>query len=148
MTIDPEIIRPVRVLPPTTPFMRIAVLAAACALGGAAYALAPIIGARGQAACGAVCFILIVASCSMNLYAVNWRTIGWGVALQLALAIAILKLEIGGVRPGYALFAAIIFHGINGLNIILKDTFPHWWSKHDQPSSFWRVLALSFERGL
>lgn len=44
----------------------------------------------------------------------------------------------------YALFAAIIYHGINGLNIILKDTFPQWWSKHDQPGSFWRVIALSF----
>ncbi len=43
----------------------------------------------------------------------------------------------------YALFAAIIYHGVNGLNIILKDTFPNWWTKHQQPNSFWRVIVLS-----
>jgi concentrative nucleoside transporter, CNT family len=38
---------------------------------------------------------------------VSWRTVGWGMALQLALALLILKLEIGGVRPGYAFFSKI-----------------------------------------
>ena len=94
-------------LPPTTVGLRVGVLAAVVALGGAAYLLAPIIGPRGQAAFGAVCFILVVAACSMNLHAVNWRTIGWGIALQLMLAVMILKFEIGGVRPGYELFTAI-----------------------------------------
>jgi CNT family concentrative nucleoside transporter len=72
-----------------------------------AYLFAPVVGPRGQAAAGAVCFILIVAACSMNLHAVNWWTIGWGIALQLGLAMAILKFQIGGMRPGYALFTAI-----------------------------------------
>ena len=43
----------------------------------------------------------------------------------------------------YALFAAIVYHAINGLNIILRDTFPNWWNKHLQPNSFWKVMVLS-----
>lgn len=43
----------------------------------------------------------------------------------------------------YALLAAIIYHAINGLNIIIKDTFPAWWDKHLQANSFWKVIALS-----
>ena len=42
------------------------------------------------------------------------------------------------------LVAAVLFHGVNGLKIILNDTFPHWWSKHAERSSFWRVTATSF----
>ncbi|MBP7690771.1 MAG: succinate dehydrogenase, cytochrome b556 subunit [Anaerolineales bacterium] len=43
----------------------------------------------------------------------------------------------------YFLLAAIVYHAINGLNIIIKDTFPGWWDKHLQASSFWKVIALS-----
>jgi CNT family concentrative nucleoside transporter len=38
---------------------------------------------------------------------VNWRTVGWGIALQLGFAVAILKLEVGGVRPGYQFFSRV-----------------------------------------
>ncbi|HSC29875.1 MAG TPA: nucleoside transporter C-terminal domain-containing protein [Vicinamibacterales bacterium] len=60
---------------------------------------------RLQAVAGIVCFVAVVAACSANLRAVNWRTVGWGMALQLGLALFILKLEVGGVRPGYAFFS-------------------------------------------
>ncbi|MBL8057961.1 MAG: hypothetical protein JNK29_14750 [Anaerolineales bacterium] len=43
----------------------------------------------------------------------------------------------------YFLFAAIVYHAINGLSIIIKDTFPSWWDKHLQANSFWKVIALS-----
>jgi concentrative nucleoside transporter, CNT family len=83
--------------------------AAAVALGAPllAWAASGIVGVRGQAAAGAVCFIAVCALASTNLRAVNWRTVGWGIALQLALAFLILKFEIGGVRPFYAFFAAV-----------------------------------------
>jgi succinate dehydrogenase cytochrome b556 subunit len=42
------------------------------------------------------------------------------------------------------LVAAVLFHGVNGLKIILNDAFPHWWSKHDERQSFWRVAVLTF----
>ncbi|MGD9905493.1 MAG: NupC/NupG family nucleoside CNT transporter [Vicinamibacterales bacterium] len=72
-----------------------------------AWLLGDLVGPRGQAAGGAVCFVSLCALCSTNLRAVNWRTIGWGIAIQVTLALLILKVEIGGVRPGYAFFSAV-----------------------------------------
>jgi CNT family concentrative nucleoside transporter len=72
-----------------------------------AWLAADIVGYRGQAAAGAVCFIAICALASTNLRAVSWRTVFWGIALQLALALFILKFSIGDFRPGYALFSAV-----------------------------------------
>ena len=43
----------------------------------------------------------------------------------------------------YFLFAAIVYHAVNGLNIVLKDTFPTWWNRHLQPNSFRKIIALS-----
>jgi succinate dehydrogenase cytochrome b556 subunit len=40
------------------------------------------------------------------------------------------------------LVVAVIYHGVNGLKIILGDTFPHWWTKRDERQSFWRVAVL------
>jgi CNT family concentrative nucleoside transporter len=84
-------------------------VAAGIALGAPllAWMLSDLIGYRGQAAAGALCFIAICALFSTNLRAVSWRTVWWGIALQLALAIFILKFAIGDVRPGYALFSAV-----------------------------------------
>jgi CNT family concentrative nucleoside transporter len=69
--------------------------------------LGAVAGYRAQAAAGALCFIAIVAACSPNLALVNWRTVLWGIALQLSLALVILKLSVGGRRPGYELFSAV-----------------------------------------
>jgi len=66
-----------------------------------------LIGPRGRAAAGAICFVSLVAVFSPNLRLVNWRTVMWGIALQVALALLILKVNVGGVRPGYAFFSAI-----------------------------------------
>jgi CNT family concentrative nucleoside transporter len=83
------------------------------ALGLAAYALREVITVRGQAVAGVFCFFGAVALFSANLRAVNWRTIGWGVALQLGLALFILKFRVYGLeslgirdgyRPGFELF--------------------------------------------
>jgi CNT family concentrative nucleoside transporter len=79
--------------------------AAALALG--AWLFAGVIGFRGQAAAGALCFIAIVAACSSDLRRVNWRTVLWGMGLQLAFALLILRFQIGDWRPGYEFFAAI-----------------------------------------
>lgn len=62
---------------------------------------------RVQGLLGVICFISIVAAFSRDLRAVSWRTVAWGIALQLGLALFILKLEIGGVRPGYAFFSRV-----------------------------------------
>ena len=77
-------------------------------LGCAAYLAQNIIGPRGQAALGALCFLGIVAACSANLRAVNWRTVGWGIGLQVGLGLFIIKFTIFGIRPGYEMFNAIV----------------------------------------
>ena len=41
------------------------------------------------------------------------------------------------------LVAALFYHGVNGLRIILHDTFPHWWSKGFERQSFYKVAVLT-----
>lgn len=78
--------------PPPTPIIwRLGILGAILAIGFFAYALRDSIGTRGQAVAGVFCFFGLVAMCSSNLRAVRWKTIGWGIALQLILAVLVLK---------------------------------------------------------
>jgi CNT family concentrative nucleoside transporter len=88
-------------------YLRLTAAGIAVALGAAAFALRGTINPRIQAVAGIICFISIVAAFSRDLRAVNWRTVGWGLALQVGLALVILRLEIGGVRPGYLFFSKI-----------------------------------------
>ena len=91
---------------------RLGIAGGVIALGVAAYLAQGVIGTRGQAFAGVFCFFGLVAMFSSNLRAVNWRggnldgleirfgaqleastqrTIGWGVALQVVLALLVLK---------------------------------------------------------
>jgi CNT family concentrative nucleoside transporter len=92
--------------PPSDRPLRMIAIAIAVGVPLVAWLLSGLIGPRGQAAAGAICFIAICAVCSANLRAVYWRTIFWGIVLQLVLAVLILKVDIGGFKPGYALFSA------------------------------------------
>ena len=98
--------------------MRLACAAGAALLAVLAYLLQGQIDPRVQAVCGVLCFLLVTAACSTNLRAVNYRTVAWGIGLQLALALIILKLEIGGVRPGYEFFSLVA----NGVKRFLEFT--------------------------
>ncbi len=93
------------IAPPSDRALRLGAAGLALGLIVLAFLLRDTLNVRVQAFFGIVCFISIIAACSSNLRAVNWRTVGWGMGLQLALALFILKLQIGGVRPGYALFS-------------------------------------------
>lgn len=86
---------------------RLAAAAVAISLAVGAFLLRGTLNPRVQGVLGIVCFISIVMAFSHNLRAVNWRTVGWGMALQIGLALFILKLEVGGVRPGYAFFTRV-----------------------------------------
>lgn len=81
--------------------------AAALVLGALVVVLANSLSTTVRGGLGIVVFILVIAAFSTNLRAVNWRTVGWGIALQWLFALFILKLNINGWRPGYDLFAAI-----------------------------------------
>jgi CNT family concentrative nucleoside transporter len=86
---------------------RLAAGALAVALAVAAFLFRYSINPRVQGLLGVVCFIAVIAGFSQNLRAVSWRTVAWGIALQVGLALLILKLEIGGVRPGYVFFSKV-----------------------------------------
>jgi len=85
---------PVAVYKPTPLSWRLGIAVAIVLVGLAAYALRDTIGLRGQAVAGIIFFFGIVAVFSANLRAVNWRTIGWGILLQLVLALAVLKVDV------------------------------------------------------
>jgi CNT family concentrative nucleoside transporter len=92
--------------PPSDRSLRVMAAAAVLLFAGLASLLGGIIGPRAQAGAGALCFIALCAAFSTNLRAVYWRTIFWGIALQLTLALFILKFEVAGFKPGYAFFSA------------------------------------------
>ncbi len=99
---SPEPLSP-RMIEETPWSWRMAIVAMVGAVAVLAYFTQPVIGVRGQAFAGVICFIGIVAACSQNLRAINWRTVGWGMVLQLALAFFILKFQLPGRPEGMSL---------------------------------------------
>jgi CNT family concentrative nucleoside transporter len=87
--------------------LRAGAAALAITLAVGAFLLRDLIDPRVQAFFGIICFVSVAAAFSSNLRAVAWKTVWLGMALQLALALFILKFEVGGTRPGYAIFTAI-----------------------------------------
>jgi CNT family concentrative nucleoside transporter len=73
--------------------VRIALLAGVGLLTAIAYLSHSAIGQHGQAMIGIIAFLSLAAAVSSNLRAVNWKTIGWGIALQVALALAVTQLS-------------------------------------------------------
>ncbi len=90
---------------PTPLSWRVAILSGVVVAGAIVYFGRDAINHHVRALIGVVCFIAIVAAFSMNLRAVRWRTIGWGVGLQLALAVFIIKTSLG----------ASVFHVIGSI---------------------------------
>ena len=62
---------------------------------------------RLRALAGIVAFLAVAGACSARLAAVNLRLVASGLALQVGLAVLILKVEVAGVRPGYEFFATL-----------------------------------------
>jgi len=97
-------------------YWRVSILAGIVLLTSTAYAIHGTIGPRGQSACGVVCFIALVAAFSKNLRAVNLRTIGWGIVLQVLLAVAVTQSQwvrdaIEGVGHGVGVLLDASKHG-------------------------------------
>ncbi|MGC3958692.1 MAG: Na+ dependent nucleoside transporter N-terminal domain-containing protein [Verrucomicrobiota bacterium] len=85
---------------PATPLTwRIGIAAAVLLIGGVAFLTRDFIGPRGQAVAGVLCFFGLVAMLSSNLRAVKWSTIGWGIVLQLILAVLVLKVPF--IKKGF-----------------------------------------------
>ncbi|MDB6026324.1 MAG: nupX [Verrucomicrobiales bacterium] len=106
-----EELTPLGLKPPTPLSWRLGIGAAILILGFGAYGLRDMIGLRGQSFVGIFCFFGLVAMFSSNLRAVNWRTIGWGIALQLILAVLVLQVPI--VRKGFDSVKAVVVNFIS-----------------------------------
>jgi CNT family concentrative nucleoside transporter len=87
--------------------VRLLALAVAVAIGGAVLLLDQTLPAPARGGLGIFCFIAIIVACSSAPRLINWRTVAWGMALQMGLALFILKFRIGDWRPGYEMFAAV-----------------------------------------
>src|SRR5215510_8873310 len=96
---------------PTPWTWRLAIGAGILIIGLTAYAMRNVIGPRGQAFAGIFCFFGLVAMFSKNLRSVNWRTIGWGVALQIILALLVLKVP--AVNAGFNHAKNLVIEFIN-----------------------------------
>jgi CNT family concentrative nucleoside transporter len=96
---------PVRVS--TSRRLRLIAIAVAVTALLLALAVAGAAPARVRGALGVVGFIALVAVFSRDLTAVRWRAVLWGLAIQLGLAVLILRLEVGGRRPVYEAFEAL-----------------------------------------
>ncbi|MCH2252526.1 MAG: hypothetical protein MK365_05125 [Vicinamibacterales bacterium] len=84
------------------PRLRLAI--AAALLGTGALWLQDVVDPRLRALAGIIAFLLVAGACSAQLRAVNLRLVVSGLALQVGLAVLILKVQIAGVRPGYEFF--------------------------------------------
>ena len=86
---------------------RLGLILLAAGLGGGALWLRDVVAPGLRAVAGIVAFVAVAAACSARPADVNWRLAARGFLLQIGLAVLILKVEIAGVRPGYALFAGL-----------------------------------------
>jgi CNT family concentrative nucleoside transporter len=73
---------------------RVALLVLIAGVGLGAFALRAQLGPKGQAAAGVLCFIGLVAAASADLRAVRWPTLFFGLVLQVAMALFVLKFRV------------------------------------------------------
>lgn len=95
---------------PLPRWWRLGLILLVTAIGLGAFALRQQIGPQGQAAAGVLCFIGLVAASSTNLRAVRWSTLFFGMVLQVALALFVLKFRISvgdWEFSGYQVFSEI-----------------------------------------
>jgi CNT family concentrative nucleoside transporter len=87
--------------------LRLAAAAFAMLLATAVFLLGDRLHASLRASVGILCFIAVCVAFSTNVRAIRWRIVLWGLALQVGLALVILKLQVGDSRPGYAFFVLL-----------------------------------------
>lgn len=129
-----DVPQPVLSFAPTPLAWRAAIIAGVLLLGGLAYATHGFLGPRGQAVFGVLCFIGVAAAVSKNLRAVNWKTIGWGIALQLFLALAVTTSSPFRLLPPDEQPAA---GAVGWPTLVQTPEGPAWATMYADPSQLW-----------
>jgi CNT family concentrative nucleoside transporter len=97
--------------PPMPLGWRLGILGGIFGVATFAYLARDVIGLRGQSVAGIIFFFGLVAAFSSNLRAVNWRTIGFGIGLQVILALLVLK--VGFVYQTFDTAGTVVRHFID-----------------------------------
>ena len=127
--------------------LRAAVAGVAVLLAAIAFVWQDVIPGRLRAGVGIACFALIVIACSADIRAIRWRTVAWGFAFQVVLAVFILRFEVAGVRPGYVLFsglAAVVTQFLEFTNVGSEFVFGVLASPVEMERVFPNGLVLAF----
>lgn len=117
--------QPTKHFPPMPLSWRVGLLAAVAAVGGLAYATSGALGPRGQAGFGILCFLGVAAAFSKNLRAVSLKTFGWGIALQVFLALAVTTTEWQWVVIQSLFFVALAAVSATR-RFVSSDSAPPW----------------------
>ena len=127
--------------------LRVMLAAGVTVIAATAFVFQDALPGRARAGLGVICFIGLVVACSSNIRAINWRTVGWGIVLQLSFAIVILRFELGDVRPGYALFsglAAVVTQFLAFTDVGSTFVFGVLASQEDMGNVFPNGFVLAF----
>jgi CNT family concentrative nucleoside transporter len=92
---------------PTNRQWRFGAAALAAALAATVFLFRTVLPDAVRAGLGIVTFLSVIVACSADVRRIRWSSVGWGFGIQLGLALAILKLEVNGWRPGYEFFARL-----------------------------------------
>ena len=88
-----DVSTPLAVIAKPPKSLRVVLFASVIFLTVCAYLFSPQIGTRGQAIFGIFTFLTLAAAMSSNLRAVSMKTIGWGIAIQIALAVSVTQFK-------------------------------------------------------
>ena len=112
-----------------TPWLlRVLIFASVIALATGAWFARDTIGVRGQAFTGVLCFLGVAAACSVDLRRVSWRTVLTGLAIQVIIAVLILRVPI--VYKGFELMGRLVAKFLDFANVGAEFVFGPL-SKHD-----------------
>ncbi len=127
--------------------IRLGLLLGVGVLGALVFVFQDVVPARLRSSIGVVCFLGVAIACSANLQKIRWQTVAWGLGLQLSLAVLILRVDIGGIRPGYELFsllAAVVTRFLDFTNVGSEFVFGVLANEEVMREVFPNGLVLAF----
>ena len=127
--------------------LRVTIAVGIAVLAATAFLLQDVLPGKLRAFLGIICFVGLAVAVSSDIRAINWRTVCFGLGLQLSLALLIFRFEVGGIRPGYELVssvAAIVTQFLAFTNVGSAFVFGVLASQDDMGAVFPNGFVLAF----